>query len=77
MFAKIIGLITDVDGATAIEGLLSAHNGHRQFKQVLKEEWRALYVAQQDRAHLATVAHAPSHQRIHFDPTVNESTAAY
>ncbi len=62
MFAKMIGFIKDEDGATA------AHNERRQLKQVLKEEWRAIRMAEQDRAYLATVAHAPSTQRILFEP---------
>ncbi len=62
MFAKMIGFIKDEDGATA------AHNERRQLKQVLKEEWRAIRIAQQDRAYMATVAHTPSTQRILFEP---------
>jgi hypothetical protein len=62
MFTKMIGFLKDEDGATA------AHNERRQVKQVLKEEWRAIRITQQDRAYLATVAHAPSAQRILFEP---------
>ena len=58
----MIGFIKDEDGATA------AHNERRELKQVLTEEWRAIRIAQQDRAHQATVAHAPSPQRILFEP---------
>ena len=58
----MIGFIKDEDGVTA------AHNERRQLKQVLKEEWRAICIAQQDRAYLATVAHVPSTQRILFEP---------
>jgi hypothetical protein len=54
MFAKMIGFIEIEDGTTAF------CNGRQQLKQVLKEEWRAIRIAQQDRAHLATVALNPA-----------------
>ena len=54
MFEKMIGFIKVEDGATAARG------GCQQLKQVLKEEWRAISIAQQDRAHLATVALNPA-----------------
>ena len=50
MFEKMIGFIKVEDGATVV------CNGRQQLKQVLKEEWRAIRISQQDRAHLATVA---------------------
>jgi hypothetical protein len=59
MFEKMIGFIKVEDGATAV------WNERQQLKRVLKEEWRAIRIAQQDRAHLATAAHAPSTQRNH------------
>jgi len=53
---------------TITVGLASARSGRRYFKRAVKEEWRALRIAQQDRAHLATVAHAPSLRRPGFPP---------
>lgn len=41
-------------------GLASARSGGLNLEQALKSEWRALRVAEQDRAHLATIAQAPA-----------------
>jgi len=57
MFEKMIGFIKHEDGASTV------HNEHHQLTHVLKEEWRAIRTAQQDRAHLATVWHESSTQR--------------
>ena len=58
---------------TIADRLASARNGSRHLEQTLKEEWRAIRVSQQDRAHLATVAYAPSIHRQAPYPEVNES----
>lgn len=53
---------------TITDGLTSARSGRRHLERALKEEWRASRVAQQDRAHLATVAYAPSLCRPDLSP---------
>ena len=55
---------------TITDGLASARSGRRHLKRAVKEEWRAIRIAQQDRAHLATVAHAPSLGRQALSPAV-------
>jgi len=40
-------------------GLASARAGGLNLERALKSEWRAIRVAEQDRAHLATIAQAP------------------
>lgn len=58
---------------TITDGLASARNGGRHLERTLREEWRAIRIAEQDRAHLATVANAPSISRQDPFPTVAES----
>lgn len=41
------------------DGPASANGGGFILKRALKAEWRALRVAEQDRAHLATIVQAP------------------
>ena len=53
---------------TITDGLTSARNGSRHLERAFKEEWRAIRIAQQDRAHLATVANAPSLRRQDLSP---------
>ncbi len=55
---------------TITDGLASARNGGRNLERALKGEWRAIRIAEQDRAHLATVAYAPSLGRQDPYPTV-------
>jgi len=55
---------------TIAYSLVSARSGRQQLEQVLREEWRAIRIAEQDRAHLATVANAPSTLRLSLNPAI-------
>ena len=41
-------------------GLAAAQGGRRTVERAVRDEWRAIRMAQQDRAHLATLAHPPT-----------------
>lgn len=53
-------------------GLASAGNGGLNLKQALIKEWRAIRMAEQDRAHLATIVQAPLAQRPHAQRPLTE-----
>jgi hypothetical protein len=46
-------------------GLVSARGERHNLQRALTKEWRAIRIAEQDRAHLATIAEAPL---IHLRP---------
>ena len=45
-------------------GLVSANSGSLNLHRALTKEWRAIRIAKQDRAHLATIAQAPFTQML-------------
>lgn len=63
------------DAQTICDGPISARNGSRHLERAVKEEWRAMPIAEQDRAHLATLAHAPAIRRPAPSPVVAISRA--
>lgn len=56
-------------------GLASAQCGHRNFERALKQEWRAIRTAEQDRAHLATLVRPPLSDARPVEPPVEQSLA--